>query len=442
MKKKIVIVIFIIFAFTFAFSITLKDIRQVSKENPEKAFELLVKYLKSHPKDKEAQQLGKIIAAKRYLVKISPIADAVKKEDVYQLIRSMASLTSVSIKTMDYIEVVFPNFYDTLREMTMKLDESAFRTCSIVPYRVREPKEFYKLVVDTYFASPLQFDPKRIEELKCMNLPRIKSNIRKYLENFINDEDYYIKILNLSDMLLIEPPYATDLRLYYDLSYKLTTVNVNGLTPDDFKDFVNEYEKINLKKEKLSEKLRKIYMKLSEKYDLSFCKDRNICPKIKVLRKKEKEKETGKEEPHPSMISTSVALISTKKEATKVYANGSTSTRESSNSTQIFQSNAIKTETKKSSNTKMKQTLYISLSSLAAAMVISLIALKMKDPLKKIRRLKRKIAMNPTDPSLHFKLAELYEEIGRTEDAMKEYQIASKLFNGQQSPSGNNQKAP
>ncbi len=442
MKKKIVIAISIILAFTLAFSVTLEEIRQVSKEDPEKAFELLVKYLKSHPKDKGAQQLGKIIAAKRYLVKISPIADAVKKEDVHQLIRSMASLTNISIKTMDYIEVVFPNFYDTLREMTMKLDESAFRTCSIVPYRVREPKEFYKLVVDTYFASPLQFDPKKIEELKCMNLPRIKSNIKKYLENFLNDEDYYIKILNLSDMLLIEPPHATDLRLYYDLSYKLTTVNVNGLTPDDFKDFVNKYEKINLKKEKLSSKLREIYIKLSEKYDLSFCKDRRICPKIEVLKKKEERNQVlEKETPH-STISTPVALISGKKEEKKACAPINNLTSESSYSTLASQSNITKTEVTNSLNTKMKRTLYISLLSLAGAMVISLIFLKMKDPLKKIRRLKKKIAMNPTDPSLHFKLAELYEEIGRTEDAIKEYQLASKLFNEQQPPFGNNQKEP
>ena len=431
MKSKIIIALTIILAFTMTFSITLKDIREVSKKDPDRAFNLLVKYLKSHPKDKEAQRLGKIIAAKRYLVKISPIAEAVKKEDIHQLIRSMASLTSVSIKTMDYIEVVFPNFYDTLREMVMKLDESAFRTCSIVPYRVREPEKFYKLVVDTYFASPLQFDPKRIEELKCMNLSRIKSNIKEYLENFIDKEDYYIRILNLSDMLLIEPPCATDLRLYYDLSYKLTTVNIYGLTPEDFRSFVDEYEKISLKKSKLASKLRKVYMKLSEKYDLSFCKDRSICPKIEELK--------NREEVLPSTAST--ALI-TSNGATKVYVAKNNSIEKSSHNAPASQINAAKASSKKLPGFRMKQTLYISLLSLAGTMLISLVVLKMRDPLRKIRELKRKIAMNPTDPSLHFKLAELYEEIGRTEDAVKEYQIASKLFNNRQTSSGNNQKVP
>ena len=440
---KIVATLSIVLIFSaVVFSVTLEDIREVSKENPEKAFELLLDYLKSHPEDKKAQELGKVIAAKKYLIEISQIADAVKKEDVYQLIRSMASLTHVSIKTMDYIEVVFPHFYDALRDLTMKLDESAFRTCSIVPYRVREPEGFHELVVDTYFASPLEFDPKKIEELKCMNLPRIKSNIKKYLENFLGHEDYYIKILNLSDMLLIEPPHATDLRLYYDLSYKLATVNTNGLTPEDFKDLLDEYEKIHLKKEKLVSKLREIYIRLSEKYDFSFCKDESICPKIEGLKNGEKDVEEKEEvsiitkkssTPSSLMVHTdeSTELHVSLKPPEKAFLTGSSSkiTFEIAKTTSV-------------PDNRIKTAIYVSILSLVGAVIISLIIIRKKDPLRRIRKIKRKIAMNPADSSLHFTLAQLYEEIGRTEDAVKEYKLASKLFNAKQAPSENGQKEP
>ena len=43
------------------------------------------------------------------------------------------------------------------------------------------------------------------------------------------------------------------------------------------------------------------------------------------------------------------------------------------------------------------------------------------------KRLKRKIEKDPLNPDLHVKLAEIYERLGRIEDAMEEYRIASKL---------------
>lgn len=65
----------------------------------------------------------------------------------------------------------------------------------------------------------------------------------------------------------------------------------------------------------------------------------------------------------------------------------------------------------------------------AAAFFIILLLL---DSRHNVKRIKRKIEKDPLNPDLHIRLAELYERIGRLEDAMEEYKIASKLSNSKE----------
>ncbi|MCD6448885.1 MAG: hypothetical protein J7L34_00030, partial [Thermotogaceae bacterium] len=205
---------------------------------------------------------------------------------------------------------------------------------------------------------------------------------------------------------------------------------------------LDEYEKIHLKKEKLVSKLREIYIRLSEKYDISFCKNESICPKIEGLKNGEKDVEEKEEvsiitkkssTPSSLMVHTdeSTELHVSLKPPEKAFLTGSSSkmTFEIAKTTSV-------------PDNRIKTAIYVSILSLVGAVIISLIIIRKKDPLRRIRKIKRKIAMNPADSSLHFTLAQLYEEIGRTEDAVKEYKLASKLFNAKQAPSENGQKEP
>ena len=68
---------------------------------------------------------------------------------------------------------------------------------------------------------------------------------------------------------------------------------------------------------------------------------------------------------------------------------------------------------------------YIAVTVVSAA--VFFIILMLIDSRHSVKRIKRKIERDPLNPDLHIKLAELYERIGRLEDAMEEYKIASKL---------------
>ena len=68
---------------------------------------------------------------------------------------------------------------------------------------------------------------------------------------------------------------------------------------------------------------------------------------------------------------------------------------------------------------------YIAVTVVSAA--VFFIVLLLMDSRHSVRRIKKKIERDPLNPDLHIRLAELYERIGRLEDAMEEYRIASKL---------------
>ncbi len=82
-------------------------------------------------------------------------------------------------------------------------------------------------------------------------------------------------------------------------------------------------------------------------------------------------------------------------------------------------------ERERSVNGKKPIVTYIAVTVVSAA--VFLIILMLIDSRHSVKRMKRKIEKDPLNPDLHIKLAELYERIGRLEDAMEEYKIASKL---------------
>lgn len=383
--------------FILVFPVSLDEIKRFSRENPEKAYTLLMEYIKKHPGDEKALKLGRVISAKRSLCKIREICPVVLSEDASTLINELATFSSIDKKTVGLIEVVFPDFYDVLRRRVMEFSNEAFKVCEILPERVKEPEGLEKKVVDEYFKAPLSFDPERIEKLKCMNLERLKAKIRKYLgENF--EEKNYLAILRISEMLGIEPPHATDLRAYAELNEKLSTLELVSLTESDFQSMVKVYESINLEKVNLANKLRQLYMKLSQRMDLSFCKDKEICPEIKKVSKVAPGTQ-GEEK-----RATSAATINLQ----RGFENPIT-------------------------------TIIVVLFVILITALIVLTVIKLNDPRRRISRIKKKLEKNPADPQLHLRLASLYEQIGRVEEAMGEYRLAYKLFNYEKKSSGSNQ---
>ncbi len=415
MRRFIIFLIVSILFLLNIFGITLSEIRDISKSDPDKAFTMLVEYLKKHPNDREAERLGKIISAKRVLMEITPIKDAVIKEDVYQLIDSMAKMNDISKEMMSYIEVIFPNFYNALREKVIKFDRNAFKVCHMLPERVREPKGFEKAVVDRYFEDPLHFDPRIIYQLKCMNLPRIKNKIKNYLETKMEEKNY-VKIITLADMLMITLPQSTELHLYADILYKLNSQDALLMDENDFLNLIKEYEKLNLEKDLLSEKIRDLYLKLSQRLESLSCEDEKICPPVKRIT--EAATESVAEDTWISEATQSTIMeVTSAKKLPKFGFKIPVSDEEILNG----------------------DGLWIFLAFIGAlvfiTLVISLILIRLRDPKMNIKRLLKKIEKDPANPELHLKLAELYERIGRVEEAVKEYKLASKLFNLHDRPS-------
>ena len=86
----------------------------------------------------------------------------------------------------------------------------------------------------------------------------------------------------------------------------------------------------------------------------------------------------------------------------------------------------IEKENPKRDTTKKRPVLvYIAVTVISTA--IFLVIFYIMDSRQIAKRLKRKIEKDPLNPDLHVKLAEIYERLGRIEDAMEEYRIASKL---------------
>ncbi len=391
--RRFFLVFLAVFIFSVVTGITLDEIREISKSDPERAYMQLMRYLKDHPGDEKALRLGKIIAAKRELMKNQTISDAVLKENTRELIKKMSQLKNINKHTMALIETMLPDFYDTLRSMVLDFSEEAFKVCEILPERVREPEGLEREVVDRFIENPLGFDPSVINKLRCMNLSRLKRKVSAYLRTKLVEKNY-MAASRLVEMLSLSLPEATQLKLYSDLAQQLSTIDVSSMSVEDFEDLVNKYEKITLQKEKLASRIKAIYLMLSERMDLSFCEDREICPEIRKV-----------------------------SEVTNV----STSSESAASKTEIL---------KRGFDQPWKTALFVILA-VATSMTLVLIIIKARDPKRRIFRIKKKLERDPMNPQLHIKLASLYEEMGKTEEAMEEYRIAYKLFNSERDSSGN-----
>ena len=82
----------------------------------------------------------------------------------------------------------------------------------------------------------------------------------------------------------------------------------------------------------------------------------------------------------------------------------------------------------------VKRPIYVYVAVTAVSTAVFLIIFLLLDSRSTVRRLKRKIERDPLNPDLHVKLAEIYERLGRIEDAMEEYRIASKLEKERKEP--------
>ncbi len=80
---------------------------------------------------------------------------------------------------------------------------------------------------------------------------------------------------------------------------------------------------------------------------------------------------------------------------------------------------------KRGSPEKKPIAVYVAVTVVSAA--VFFLILMLVDSRHIVKRLKKRIERDPLNPDLHIKLAEIYEKIGRLEDAMEEYKIASKL---------------
>ncbi|MCD6267485.1 MAG: tetratricopeptide repeat protein [Thermotogaceae bacterium] len=358
-------------------SITLNDIVEISRRDLERALSLFREYILENPDDENLEDVGRLLYAKKKLLKYEEIKEAVLKEDIDELMRKSRNLKkTLGNEDFEALKVIFP---DMEREVSKLLqDPSNLREISGVwklglKMKVN-PVEFSRKLKKFFMENPF-IDRESIEFLKHLeNAADVARALVKDILDMDMKEENYTRIVRLFEIAREmgyrgENEVEKQIRIYLDLFYTISYIEEPSESM--LKEIIRRYESLSIKKEMLKTKLLLL---------LSKAKRRGMTLDMHV------------EDPD-------------------------------------FQFLMKKNPKGKSRNTFHYWIL------IPLPLIIPFLSLRFRSffyyhvGLKKRALLcyKKVVEKNPTNPDVRLKLALLYEKLGMQEEAMREYEIIKKL---------------
>ncbi len=355
------------------FSIKPREIIEVSRYNLDSAVSMLQDYIAENPSADDIDEIGKFIYAKLELSKIEAISDAVIEEDEEKLVEEIKDLKEIDERTLRLLKIVFKDLDSFLRTKIENLDRNAMIACNVLNIELKiDPKRVAENLVSRFEENPSSVDLVTFRNLRCVeNMDDVLGEITSKLEDLIHEgERYYAAVYSISKALDLNGNRISDVDRYMKLVERIEISDPNSMGEEDYRALLRDFESLDLEKKALKEKLSKVAQELSKRgIDLSnLCDDESLCPRAKIPLKRDEKKRFG-----------------------------------------IFQYTLIA-------------------GTVFSIAVVSIVLGSSKNPKRKIKKLQKKIAKDPLNPDLHIELAQLYEEIGMMEEAMREYRMATKVM--------------
>ncbi|HIP92407.1 MAG TPA: tetratricopeptide repeat protein [Thermotoga sp.] len=357
--------------------ITLNDIVETSKKDLEKALYLFREYLLKNPDDKNIEHVGKLLYAKKRLLKYSNIREAVLKEDVDELLKRSKDLEK-PIEKEDFkaLKIIFPHIEEKVSKFLQDLS-NLHEISGVWKLGLKinvDPNKFSWKLINYFMENPF-IDRESIEFLKHLgNAENVAKTLIRNILGMDLKEEKYPRIIRLFEIAREmgykdESDLERQIRIYLDLFY--TVSYIEEPSESLLKEIIKKYESLKIKKDMLKTKLLVL---------LSKAKKRGITLDIPV------------EDPD-------------------------------------FQFLVKKHNTQENRNIPYYWLLIFPFA------VIPFLSLRFRSffyyhiGLRKEALIcyKKIVEKNPTDPDIRLKLALLYEKLGMQEEAMREYEIIKKL---------------
>jgi len=371
------VLLFLILIPSLLLSITLNDIVEISRRDLGRALSLFKEYILKNPDDEGLENVGRLLYAKKKMLKYEEIKEAVLKEDIDGLLKESKNLKKpLENEDAEALKVIFP---DMEREVSKLLqDPSNLREISGVwklGLRIKvDPAEFSRKLIKFFMENPF-IDRESIAFLKHLeNAADVARALVNDILNMDMKEENYTRIVRLFEIAREmgykgESKVEKQIRIYLDLFYTISYIEEPSESM--LKEIIKRYESLNIKKEMLKTKLLLL---------LSRAKKRGITLDMHV------------EDPD----------------------------------FQFLMKKNIKSENKNASHYWILIPILV---------IIPFLSLRFRSffyyhiGLKKKALLcyKKIVEKNPTNPDVRLKLALLYEKLGMQEEAMREYEIIKKL---------------
>ncbi|WP_233186234.1 lipopolysaccharide assembly protein LapB [Thermotoga sp. KOL6] len=248
-------------AFSLLFATSLDKIKNISRENLDKAIDMFLDYVKGHPKDPDIEKVGEFLFAKKHLVEKYPfLAKEIVSEDLKGFLKKLKTFPKTfSSKETKLLEKIFPDlksFIEDLQSVEDILIYPSFWKLGI-PLRIKDPESFVSKLIERFFEDPFLLSYEFITALsKIENSKELGEKIVSNVEKMPLQEKnypYMLRLFEIARMLGYNRPsdLEEELRNYFLLSAKLSASS----SPKELEELVTEYEKLTIPKEELRKKL-------------------------------------------------------------------------------------------------------------------------------------------------------------------------------------------
>lgn len=369
---RIVVILLMVICSVVAFSITVQEIRDKSKEDPDFAWDMYLAYLSSSDNPDQLQDLGRLIYAKRKLKDY----DFVLKEDVNGLLDFLAVHEFTTTGKYYLFDVFDKEFLIKYLSDNLETNTAAVYLFKLFPERMSD-------YLDQLFPKLLQDN-----EIRTFIFSNV---VGRYPETDGFATEFFDKLFQTYE----KATSVTQRKAYLDVYAAIKSIDSQ------------KYSDIRFEKELTS---------------LARSADATLLSSNKVDNKDDGASVTGSATKSISDTSTTADATVTQSAGTQ-NANGAKISPSSSSST-FLKFNAIKI-----------RPVYLILIALAILIVLLLIIPSIRYRLYLLLGLKSKAAgvykkivdKDPFDEEKRLRLAQLYEEAGMYEEAMNEYNFLKRI---------------
>lgn len=352
-------------------------------KDPEQSWEELIKLIKTDPDSNVILTEGPKISAKRRLARFESFREAVVDENFDRFLKDLVFSVDLQVDLSQEVFLVFPQLRDTITAFEKDSFENFEKLKGIwkIGVKVSPPSDFGRWVVDRFLKDPYTVDWNLIAMLKNSdNAEEISRQIVERCLFYQNQEQHFpslYRLFEIANQLSSRQPDEFEKRLttYMEMLNMLSRFEPSRLNSSEFYAFLMSFDRLAEPKEEIRKRL--IFLIQSAKKmgaELVYVetKDEYINSLLRGLEKKVVRR-------IPVWIWLLLGVIS------------------------------------------------------FASLVLSISRLKLNFLLffrmrkSAIKLCKKILLKKPSDLSMHFKLAMLYEQIGKVDEAIKEYQCIKDL---------------